>query len=174
MDENANDDLDENKVAANISDLKIEEMVKNTEADTIFMALNSDDARKLRPYMGSRLPIYGTSLIFPTKSDRLTLHDLEGVRFVDMPLVVENISQNEESPLNDQDTQKWIEPERFYALGIDAYRIITHILKEKTMSTIEGVTGTLVLSPKQIIDRQGIAVHLSNGRVKIIRLEDDN
>lgn len=112
----------------------------------VFFATDAEKARLIRPYLPNKLPIYATSQIFVGNSDTLTNYDLNGIRFVDMPWLLQAdhpavmIYPRADPPLS-------ADHERLYALGIDAYRLIQLLLAGKVDSALplDGVSGHIEL-----------------------------
>ena len=113
----------------------------------IFIATDAKKARLIRPYLPNKLPDYATSRVFLGNSDTLLNYDLNGIRFVDMPWVMQPdhaavmIYPRSVPPLS-------IDQERLYALGIDAYRLIRLMLfnRLEVSLPLDGVTGQIRLS----------------------------
>jgi uncharacterized protein len=126
---------------------KLREAVKNTAADAIFLSLDAARARFIRPYLGSRLPIYATSMVYASNADPLELYDLDGVRFLDIPWLLQPDHPAVMSYLRPDVQTRALDQERFYALGIDAYRIVKALLQgQRDAIAIDGVTGAIRLS----------------------------
>lgn len=112
----------------------------------VFFATDAEKARLIRPYLPNKLPIYATSQIFVGNSDTLTNYDLNGIRFVDMPWLLQAdhpavmVYQRPVAPLS-------ADLERLYALGIDAFRLIQLLLAGKVDSALplDGVSGHIEL-----------------------------
>src|SRR3989338_4295737 len=110
----------------------------------IFLAADARSARLIRPYLPNKLPIFATSQIFSGNDNTLTNYDLNGIRFVDMPWLLQPdhpavmTYPRANPPLT-------IDRERLYALGIDAYRLIQSLLAKKvnTALPLDGVTGDI-------------------------------
>ncbi|MGQ0578508.1 MAG: penicillin-binding protein activator [Betaproteobacteria bacterium] len=146
---------------------RLREQVTTSTADVIFLSLDAARARFIRSYLGGNLPIYATSLVFASNIDTLAHFDLEGVRFLDMPwllqpdhpAVMSYLKPNVRSPALDQ--------ERFYALGIDAYRIVQELLRPyEPMVSLDGVTGTITPTDTQQFTRSLVPAHFSQGSAK--------
>src|SRR3989338_7374656 len=96
----------------------------------VFFAVDAEKALLIRPYLPNKLPIYGTSQIFVGNGNTLTNYDLNGIRFVDMPWLLQPdhpavmVYPRPEQPLS-------ADNERLYALGIDAFRLIQLLLADK-------------------------------------------
>jgi outer membrane PBP1 activator LpoA protein len=90
------------------------------------------------------LPLYATSQVHPGSAGLLAGYDLAGVRFLDMPWVLQP-----ENPLvmtyPRPDYRDAVDLDRFHALGIDAFRIADVLVTGKGAINLEGVTGRLTL-----------------------------
>lgn len=122
-------------------------------AEAVFLALNARDAAQVRALIPRPAQIFGTSLLYvgspATSPEAATLaHDLEGVRFVDMPWLLEPdhsgvvVYPAPASALS-------AEMLRLYALGIDAYRVAAAWMKGERRFDIDGVTGRLSIDRAQ-------------------------
>lgn len=113
----------------------------------VFLAADARKARLIRPYLPNKMPIYATSQIFVGNDKSLTNYDLNGIRFVDMPWLLQPdhpavmVYPRAVPPLP-------IDQERLYALGIDSFRLIQLLLAGKVASSLplDGVTGQIDLS----------------------------
>jgi len=116
----------------------------NVEA--VFLALNARDAAQLRARIAREVLVFGTSLL-NAGDPRLApaaaalAHDLEGVRFVDMPWLLQ--PDHPAVMIYRRDAQMPIELARLYALGIDAYRLALAWMNGETRFELDGVTGRL-------------------------------
>ena len=133
--------------------------------------MNAPRARFIRTYLGTQLPIYATSLVYASSSDRLQLYDLDGVRFMDMPWLLE---QDHPAVMTYQRIvmeSNALDEERFYALGIDAYRIAQALLNGNGMAPeIDGVTGKITLNG-QNFSRALTPAYFSYGRTRLFTEE---
>ena len=131
-------------------------------ADAIFLAAEGETARNLRLQIGGQLPAYATSQINTAPADRLRNFDLAGVRFVDMPWIV----QPEHPSAAGFARPAGLEGDaaRFYALGIDAYRIAAALLDGERAFEVQGVTGHIAVSARGAIDRRPLAATFRDGR----------
>ena len=137
--------------------------------EVLFLALNSRDARLLRPYLSKELPTYATSQIHAGGHVQ-KYHDLNGIQFVDMPWLLQPdhlavISYPHPTPAPGS------EMERLYALGIDAWRLIQHF-QSKSMDKafkLDGVTGNLAFDAgSHQIQREAFSAHFSNGEAQLL------
>ena len=113
----------------------------------IFIATDAKKARLIRPYLPNKLPDYATSRVFVGNANTLLNYDLNGIRFVDMPWVMQpdhaavTLYPRSDPPLP-------IDQERLYALGIDAYRLIRLMLfnRLEVSLPLDGVSGKISLN----------------------------
>ncbi len=132
----------------------------------IFLAADAEKARLICPYLLNKLPIYATSQIFVGNDDSLTNYDLNGIRFVDMPWLLQAdhpavmAYPRADPPLS-------ADRERLYALGIDAFRLIQLLLDNKihTALPLDGVSGDIQLYG-HVFQRVAIPAVLSQGRAQ--------
>ncbi|MBY0271085.1 MAG: penicillin-binding protein activator [Burkholderiales bacterium] len=131
-------------------------------ADMYFLALGYAEARIVRPYLGAT-PVYATSGVHAGDQGPLAGFDLAGVNFVDMPWLLEP---------NHAAVMVYARPkalasmdlERFYALGIDAWRIAQLLLSGARDIRLDGVTGQLTLGADGYIERELVSGRYSEGR----------
>lgn len=121
--------------------------IVNMSDTVIFLAADAEKARLIRPYLMNQLPIYATSRIFLGNNETLINYDLNGIRFVDMPWLLQAdhpavmVYPRADLPLS-------IDHERFYALGIDAFRLVRLLLANKVDAnlSLDGVSGDIRLN----------------------------
>lgn len=138
-----------------------------SEPDTlIFLATDAQSARQIRPYLPNKFPIYATSQIFGGNDDSLTNYDLNGIRFVDMPWLLQPDHPAVIAYPHSTDNLS-ADQERLYALGIDAYRLVQLMLAHglETRLPLNGVTGQIQLN-NQIFQRTAVAGIFSQGRAQ--------
>jgi len=134
---------------------------------TVFLAIDAQKARLIRPYLPNKLPIYATSQIFVGNENSLTNYDLNGIRFVDMPWLLQPdhpavmIYPRASPPLS-------TDRERLYALGIDSFRLIQLLLADKVASALplDGVSGLIQLNG-HTFQRTPIAAVFVQGRAQL-------
>lgn len=122
------------------------------EADVIFLAGGFDEIRLIRPYLPSQLPVYTTSQINLRAVDARRDLDLENVRFLDMPWILSpaDLRFTNYPPIAGMSEERL----RFYALGVDAYRIATALATGRNSLQVEGLTGDLTVFPDGSIERR--------------------
>lgn len=135
------------------------------EADMVFLALDHDTARTVRPYLGN-IPGYATSGIHAGERGVLAAFDLSGVTFVDMPWMLE--PDHPAVMLYPRRESGSAEFERLYALGIDAWRIAELLLGGARDLRLDGVSGELTLGPGGVIARALRAGRYSDGRARLL------
>ena len=153
---------------------RLRELMQNTAADVIFLALNAPRARFIRNYLGTDLPIYATSLVYASK-DKLELYDLNGVRFMDMPWLLQEDHPAVMTYLQAPQDSSALDEERFYALGIDSYRIAQALLEHGIkVPAIDGVTGAIKLDKRQNFTHELTPAYFSYGTAHLLPEGTDN
>lgn len=115
--------------------------------DAVFLAIDARDAALLRARIPRPILIFGTSLlnaVLGAGSPEATAlaHDLDGIRFVDMPwLLRADASAGAGGPL----PAAPLPPDlaRLHALGVDAYQVAQRWSAGETRFTVEGMMGRL-------------------------------
>ncbi len=137
----------------------------------VFLAADAEKARLIRPYLPNKLPIYATSQIFIGNSENLVNYDLHGIRFVDMPWLLQAdhpavmVYPRPISLLS-------ADNERLYALGIDAFRLIQLLLAGKVDATLplDGVSGRIELN-SHVFQRTAVPAVFAQGQVQSRHLQ---
>src|ERR1035437_2479695 len=141
----------------------LRQALANSQADLVFLAADTDQARAVRPFLNQHIAVFATSQVNSGGNDSLANGDLNGIRFVDMPWLV----QPDHPAVMVYPRPQGIagELERFYALGIDAFRIAAALLQCSRTLRLDGVTGRITLygnqlerEPVQAVFRNGIGV----------------
>ena len=140
--------------------------------DAVFLALSAREASLVRPRIPRGIPIFGTSLLNvgdPAGSPVASAlaFDLEGVRFVDMPWLLQPdhaavmVYPPPARPMT-------LEMARLYALGIDAFRISQVWMKGELRFEVDGVTGRLRVDRAQSVrvERIPTAAIYRNGTIE--------
>lgn len=122
------------------------------EMDMIFLAASPELGRQVKLFMNmyqaSKVPVYATSAVYSGKPMPQKDHELDGVRFCDMPCVL-NQERSKEAGLS-------VSP-RHFALGLDAYRLAQQITDNKMVGGTMGATGNLHLEGHRIQRRLSCA-----------------
>jgi outer membrane PBP1 activator LpoA protein len=138
-----------------------------TEGDDrfVFLALDAEKSRLIRAFLSPGAPVYATSQVFIDNEDTLFNHDLDKVKFVDMPWILQpdHPAVMAYQPLN---TAMSMNMMRLYALGIDAFRLMAMMFQAQTPNEIafDGVTGQIYfVPPNQFIRKSAVAVFDKGG-----------
>lgn len=135
-------------------------------SDAVFLALDAERGRAVRPYLGT-LAVYATSQIYPGGGDPLAPFELNEVRFVGMPwLLQRDHAAVMVYPRRDYGAD--LDLQRLYALGIDAFRVVHDIAAGRSRFTLDGVTGTLTLAADQRFQRALPIAQFIDGTVVIV------
>jgi len=113
--------------------------------EAVFLALDAGEAALLRARIPRPILVFGTSLLnstggAATPEATAIAHDLDGIRFVDMPSLLGEAAKPGE-PVRARGLST--EMARLFALGADAYRVAQRWSAGETRFTIEGMTGRL-------------------------------
>ena len=144
---------------------------RRQDMEFIFLAATPQQAQQIKPtlnyqYAGD-LPVYATSHVFSASGDQNQYNDMNGIRFCETPWLL-----TPSNPLRQQVTTQWPQAGgslgRLYAMGVDAYRLTPSLgqLKALPDSRIDGLSGSLSMSPSQRIERQLPWAEFVNGQVQ--------
>ncbi|MEE2683783.1 MAG: penicillin-binding protein activator [Pseudomonadota bacterium] len=147
---------------------------RRQDIDLIFFAATPETASQASPllryhFADDPLKTYSTSNIFDPSS--LNNNDLEGIVFSDIPFIFEKNKLNGELKLIIEKfwEENSIKNIRFYAMGIDAQRIVNHLFNNiYSINNISGITGNLYLDNTGKIHRELVMVEISNGEPRLI------
>ncbi|MGC3982662.1 MAG: penicillin-binding protein activator [Steroidobacteraceae bacterium] len=142
-----------------------------SDFDYIFLAAQTAQAKQLRPALrfvmpDNSIPIYATSDAYEPESTGNT--DLDGLRFMDMPWVI-NRDVDTES-LHDNMNRVWgsnlRSRSRLYAFGVDAYKLVNWLKSPQPQlaSPLRGATGLLALDTAGRVHRQSDWAQIVNGK----------
>jgi uncharacterized protein len=135
---------------------------RRQDADFIMLAGTSAVGRQIGPllqyHQAADLPVYSTSHIFDGRIDERTDADMNGFIFADMPWLLD-LSQKITPiymSLQSHWPQRLAQNPRLFALGIDAYRILSELnaLALQPAQRFDGVTGLLSVTESGRIHRQ--------------------
>ncbi|MDA8382504.1 MAG: penicillin-binding protein activator [Betaproteobacteria bacterium] len=125
--------------------------IAQSPPDVIFLADGLGRAQLVRPYLPVSARIYATSQINSGQAETTEDFNLEGVRFVDMPWLLQPNAPSVTiypRPANAQTADQ----ERLYALGIDAYRLAQMLASgSPTELHLAGVTGDITLRGHRVV-----------------------
>lgn len=144
---------------------KLKAALRNSTADMYFLALGHAEARAARPYLGN-IPLYATSSVHAGDQGALAGFDLNGVKFIDMPWLLD--PNHAAVMVYPRPAQRGsAEFERLYALGIDAWRVAGLLLGGSRDLRLDGVTGQLALGAEGYIERELVSGRYADGRPRL-------
>jgi len=144
---------------------RIRQAIRWDMADMVFLALDFPQARLVRPYL--RAPgVYATSQVHPGQAAPLAGFDLAGVRFLDMPWLLQP-DHPAVMVYPRPDLRDALDLERLYALGIDAFRVGLALLRGQGSLPLDGVTGHLSLGPDNQFVRKLTGAQFAEGKLLI-------
>ena len=144
---------------------RMKQATTSATPDMAFLALDVTRARIARAYLGA-IAIYATSQVYPGNAGPLAGFDLAGVRFLDMPWLLQP-DHAAVMAYPRPDYREVIELERFYALGIDAFRVVQALLAGRADAALDGVTGRLTLGRDRNFTRGLTAAQFSDGKLVV-------
>lgn len=144
---------------------------RRQDLDVLFLAANPRQARQVKPalnfHYARELPVFATSHVYSGTPNPERDRDLNNIRFVDMPWLLDR-----ESSLRELARSTWPEGhgsrERLFALGIDAWRLQArlHMLASVPNSRLPGVTGRLRVRQNRQIVRELDWAYFHQGQPK--------
>jgi outer membrane PBP1 activator LpoA protein len=137
----------------------------------VFLALDAKKSRVLRSYLDPEVSVYATSQVYIGNHNFLLNNDLNGIQFVDMPWLLQP-DHPAVMAYRQTDNTKSTDMERLYALGIDAFRLLAHLLQLKPVHDIsfDGVTGNIRFSPPNQFIREPIAAQFEQGKIQLLNV----
>ncbi len=128
--------------------------LKAQQVDVVFIATDAATARKIRPHIKASIPAYATSQVLRSKTDIALNQDLKGLNFVDMPWL---IKPDHTAVMVYPQPKKSLSADlhRFYALGIDAFRLAQVLVRTELPPTdpLDGVSGRITLTDGHLFAR---------------------
>jgi len=129
------------------------------DVDVIFLAINSEQARSVRPQLdffhAVDVPRLGTSRVAGSDDDVKKNRDLNSIFYPEVPWVLRKSMQRD--PLRQQIISSFPQATgayaKLYALGADSYKLITNLPALSSGERLEGFTGDLELSGNGYIRR---------------------
>ncbi len=129
------------------------------DVDVIFLAISSEQARSVRPQLdffhAVDVPRLGTSRVAGPDDDVKKNRDLNTIFYPEVPWVLRKSMQGD--PLRQQILTSFPGADgayaKLYALGADAYKVITNLNALSNGERLEGFTGDLELTGSGYIQR---------------------
>ena len=138
--------------------LFFEPSIRN-DVDVVFLALSNEQAGSLRTqldfFYARALPRLGTSRVAGVDDDQKKNADLNTIYYPDAPWILRR--SLDDDPLKEQILGSFSNADgvygRLYALGADAYQLVTNLDKLTGGERLQGYTGDLELRPDGRIQR---------------------
>jgi outer membrane PBP1 activator LpoA protein len=146
----------------NLAVLRREMASRPTDASVL--AVESEHATLAKSFIPPG-PVYASSQVADDLSMPLS-HDLDGVRFVEIPWVADpGDPQLASLPRKDQGSPVL---DRLYALGLDAFALAQMLVEPVPPGRVEldGATGHLTLTPAHVFSREGRVMEIRDGRAR--------
>lgn len=123
--------------------------------DMVLLAIQPTDARLVRPQIPISTPVMAFSIAHELMEDNATNEPLNTVRLFEMPYLLDenHISYHHDETIRDDLNSN--ELSRWFALGMDSLQLLIageHLSGHEI--SINGLSGTLTLSPSGLIKRQ--------------------
>jgi outer membrane PBP1 activator LpoA protein len=157
------------RLAANLGAGLAFEPRRRQDVDMIFLVADPPAGRLLAPqfeyYYAGDVPTYATSDVYdPGETAAET--DLNGLIFPDIPWLV--AADGSATPIRDETLRFWPQRgknlARYYAFGLDAYRIVDALYSTEPFAAVDGVTGRLTMDAEGKIHRDLPFAQFRNGR----------
>ena len=124
---------------------------------------------QLKFHHSGQLPIIATSHAYTGYADPKENIDLNGLVFSDIPWVFDDIAKTDPAyyALQQNDENYFDKLKRFYALGVDSYRLIPMLnqLTQTADAQFNGVTGSLSIDHAGHVHRNTRWATFKNGKL---------
>ena len=148
---------------------------RRQDVDFIFLIADPLHGRLIKPHIdflkAHNVPVYSTSQIFSGQPDSANDLDLNGVKFFDMPWLIENSDSMELKKRKLESTHETPSNlERIFAMGIDVYNLISRvtILRDVPEARHHGVTSVLRMDSQRRILRDPAWAEFLDGEPNLI------
>ena len=139
-----------------------EESLENERPPLAVVAAGDGDfIRRTRNFTPSGISVFGSSLFFGERSEGAFIDDL---RVMEMPWFVGGIDDDDLSSVR----LRPVLQQRFFALGMDACRVVTKFPLWQEGFVFQGMSGDLTLR-EQIFVRQGVMAQYQAGILKALK-----
>lgn len=150
------------------------EPARRRDLDFVFLAAPPQQARQVKPILtlqyADDLPVYATSAINPGQTGSAALHDLNDIRFTEIPWIT-----GSGDSLQKEISTRWPDATgamgRFYAMGADTWRLASQLqlLQALPDTRTPGYTGNLQLNPQNRVERHVDWVRFHDGQLESLR-----
>ncbi len=148
---------------------------RRQDVDMVFIAGNPRQARLIKPQLkfhhAKDLPVYATSSISSSVSNADADRDLNGIQFVDTPWALDNSNNSDYQNI----MQLWPKQNqryaRFFALGLDAYRLIPSLrrLMVNPQENVKLNTGTISVDSNGRVHRELLLATYEKGLARVLK-----
>jgi len=159
---------------------------RRNDIDMIFLVSRSREGRQIKPILAfhyaGNVPVYATSQLYSSVEDTTKTRDLNGVRIITLPWLIDNSPAREAVQNNLRISPSF---ERLYALGNDAYNLHNRLSVlsytpiqntapsslESPLTTIEqavfaGATGIISIDSAKRIKRRQPFIEIKKGKAE--------
>jgi outer membrane PBP1 activator LpoA protein len=144
---------------------------RRQDIDAILMIAEPSIAKQINPlfayHYANSIPIFSTSQVHSGDNN---YNDLDGIEFIEMPWMLSSTIDIKQqiNTIIPESSQRYM---RFYALGVDAFKLAPRLtlLKEVNESKINGHTGILSMNDKGQIMRDMEWAKFSRGKTMSIK-----
>lgn len=149
---------------------------RRQDADWLFMLGLPSQARLIKPALAfnfaSELPVYATSHVFSGSINKQKDRDLNGIHFCDAPWLLRESELKTE--INSSLEKGQGNYSRLYAMGVDAFRLLTRVkqLQAFPESQVFGATGRLSLDFERRIIRQTECTQFHGGTPTLLVMDE--
>ncbi len=149
---------------------------RRQDIDFIFMAASSRQARLIKPQLrfhhAPKIPVYATSHSYGGTVNKEMDRDMDGVLFSDMPwtLATHDTDNNLKYSLRKHWPERIKRYSRLYALGVDAYHVISQLntLRRNRANYFKGETGDLSLDTSNRLQRRLMWARFERGVPQVL------
>ena len=143
---------------------------RRADIDMIFLVARTQQARQIKPalafYYAGDIPVYSTSQVFSNTSKDIDINDLNNIRFVTMPWVIDGSTPSQQSIEEKFNVSGALGG--LYAMGADTFLLSNRLrqLQQAANITLYGATGQLQLSHNNRIVRTQPWAEIYKGQIR--------
>lgn len=143
--------------------LDIKKQISAEPADLIFLAADTEKARRIRPYLNQATPTFGLSHLYDGEPANPLNSVLQAVHFIDMPWLLDANAPGyavyrEAAAALPPKTQRW------FAVGVDAWNVLSELASSPGGKLqLQGLTGNISLQENRIRRELPLAQFRSDG-----------
>lgn len=144
---------------------------RRQDMDVIVMAAPPEQARQLKPlldfYYAEDLPVFATSSVYAGTPNPRQDRDINGVIFCDMPWLLDEQQGQQLKQLLAKQGPQSEQYSRLFAMGVDAYQLISQLKRLNEGGSYMGATGQLSLEGNQIQRKLEFAKMVNGAPVRV-------